>query len=81
MALAVQDAAAAGIESLVMPGKLVEGHAEYEDDCDKCHRPFSKESQKQLCRDCHEKVDADIQGETGFHGRSSARNGECSHCM
>ena len=53
-------AIAAGIQSLVMPGQLIEGHAKYEDECGSCHKSFSKQSQNRLCRDCHEKIDADI---------------------
>ena len=71
---------AAGIESLVMPGKLVDGHAKYEDECSNCHRPFSKESQTQLCRDCHEDIDRDIRQQRGYHGRSHGSEAECRHC-
>ena len=74
------NAAAAGIESLVMPGKLVQGHAEYEEECSKCHQPFRKESQNRLCTDCHEEVGADISGKQGFHGRGVAGKSDCKHC-
>jgi hypothetical protein len=63
-----------------MPGPLIEGHAKYEDDCGKCHKSFSKESQSSLCLDCHEKVAADIRTESGFHGRSKAAGTQCSVC-
>ena len=53
-------AVSAGIKSLVMPGKVIEGHAKYENECGRCHKSFSKESQNHLCRDCHETVDVDI---------------------
>lgn len=76
----MQSAGAIGIESLVMPGQLVESHKKYEEDCGQCHQPFRKESQTRLCRDCHEKVDADISGKQGFHGRSEAGQTECRHC-
>jgi hypothetical protein len=55
---------AAGIESLVMPGKLIQGHAKYESECSRCHRPFSKGSQNML----------------GFHGRTGAGKEQCSSC-
>ncbi len=71
---------AGGIETLVMPGELVEGHAKYEASCSNCHKPFSKDSQSHLCRDCHEKVDADINRKEGFHGRGKVSNNSCSHC-
>lgn len=74
------ESGSAGIESLVKPGQVIEGHAKYEEDCEKCHKPFSKESQNLLCRDCHEEVDADIRQRQGIHGRGLAADAECSHC-
>lgn len=58
----------AEIETLLMPGEVIEGHAEFESECSKCHTRFSKRSQTRLCRDCHDKVDADIDAGRGFHG-------------
>lgn len=71
---------AVDIESLVMPGKVIEGHAKYEKECRKCHRPFSKESQSTLCLDCHEEVAADVKKKQGFHGLSGAGDAKCSTC-
>jgi hypothetical protein len=69
------------IERLVMPGPVVEGHAEIEDECAACHKPFQKASQNALCRDCHEDIDADIRESTGFHGLSSeVAAGKCATC-
>lgn len=71
---------AAGIESMVTPGKLVQGHAKYETECSKCHQPFSKKSQSRLCLDCHKEVDGDIRDNRGFHGRSGVGRKKCSSC-
>ena len=69
------------LESLLMPGAVILGHAEYEDDCDLCHERFKKLSQRQLCLDCHKKVATDVKKETGFHGlNSDVTNVECKHC-
>ncbi len=57
------------LESLVMPGKVIEGHADLEKDCDNCHSPFKKRTQSRLCLDCHDKIAADINKHKGFHGR------------
>lgn len=68
-------------ERLVMPGKLIEGHAKYEKDCGTCHKPFEKGSQDKLCLDCHKKVAEDVAAKSGMHGRRpdiAARS--CSHC-
>ena len=73
-------AVAAGIKTLVMPGKVIEGHAKYEDECGNCHKSFSKESQNNLCRDCHEKVDADIKQKQGSHGLGRSRDSDCNYC-
>jgi len=69
------------MESLVMPGPVIRGHAKYEKQCTRCHAPFSKEKQSSLCRDCHEKVDADLNSNKGHHGRSaSIQDTGCKHC-
>jgi hypothetical protein len=71
---------AASLETLVMPGKLIQGHAKYEQECSNCHQLFSKQSQSRLCLDCHEDVDADVRSEKGFHGRSGVGDQECKAC-
>jgi len=64
-----------------MPDVLISGHAKYEEECERCHLPFSKKSQSNLCLDCHEKVDADIKLSKGFHGKKSGiKDVECSYC-
>ncbi|MGB5338996.1 MAG: cytochrome c3 family protein, partial [Gammaproteobacteria bacterium] len=63
---------AADIETLFMPGELIQGHAKFESECSKCHVRFQKSTQSQLCRDCHDDVDADMQAKTGYHGRNPA---------
>ncbi|RME33445.1 MAG: cytochrome C [Gammaproteobacteria bacterium] len=69
------------LERLLMPGPLVQGHARYEDECERCHQPFSKVLQSRLCRDCHDKVDRDIRTGEGFHGRiPDIEYTECRHC-
>lgn len=68
-------------DRLVMPGPLVKGHAEYEKECNKCHEPYSKGSQTQLCLDCHKDVAADRSQSLGLHGRRpDAVKAECNHC-
>ena len=68
-------------EKLVMPGEVIEGHAKYEKTCESCHEPFSKESQKRLCRDCHKDVAKDIDEKKGLHGRRpDIATTECKHC-
>ncbi len=69
------------LESLMMPGKVIAGHAEWEKQCDRCHLKFKRDSQIQLCLDCHEKVAADMDSGSGYHGRSQevARR-ECREC-
>lgn len=71
---------AADIETLVMPGPVVQGHAEYETQCTQCHGRFSNQDQRGLCLDCHEIIAADVSEKSGFHGRESSISGECSQC-
>jgi len=79
-AMLSESAESAGIESLIKPGPVIEGHMKYEEQCGKCHKPFSKQSQGMLCRSCHEEIDADIRQQQGVHGQGMARNAECNHC-
>lgn len=72
---------AAGIETLVMPGEVIEGHAELESECSNCHEAFDRSKQQVLCLDCHEDVALDVQSSKGFHGLfDDARDGECADC-
>jgi hypothetical protein len=74
-------ARAIDIEKLVMPGPVVEGHADIEGDCSKCHIPFHVEEEKVLCLACHEDVARDIETEAGFHGRGAGiATSTCRSC-
>ncbi len=64
-----------------MPGKLVEAHAELEDDCGTCHEQASDIPTQALCLDCHTEVANDVETQTGFHGRLSVANSaSCVAC-
>lgn len=71
-------AQAQSIESILAPGKLIQGHAKLEDDCKQCHVKFDRAAQSGLCADCHKEVGADMRARTGFHGRQKAQ--PCSAC-
>ena len=60
---------AQGIESVMAPGKLIQGHAKYEDDCKQCHVKLDRKAQDGLCMACHKAVGADVRGRKGYHGR------------
>lgn len=78
---AIGHPSAANIETLMMPGPLIQGHAKYENECTKCHEPFSKARQNERCLECHDKVAADITRHTGYHGRSDdITAAECKQC-
>lgn len=69
------------IESLVMPGDVVAGHADIETECNLCHIPFNRTEQRSLCLDCHELVADDIENGLGYHGKADdARTDECASC-
>jgi len=80
MAVVRQDASAGALETLMMPGPVIEGHAKYEEQCDRCHRPFTKDQQDALCNGCHEDVAVDIKQKQGYHGHVAVQAGECRHC-
>ena len=69
------------LETLVMPGPVIAGHADLESDCDLCHVPLSRERQIAQCLSCHEEVADDLAGSVGYHGRSAEAQAEqCSTC-
>ena len=64
-----------------MPGPVIQGHAEYETECESCHVPFSRGLQRDLCLDCHEEIASDLTSTMGFHGLSdTVRETECAVC-
>jgi hypothetical protein len=79
--LAAGSATAGTLEKLLMPGPLASAHAKYEAECERCHATTSKKPQRQACLECHDKVEADIRAQRGFHGHAPrARDNECREC-
>ena len=71
----------AQVKTLIMPGDVIEGHAEYEAECSSCHEAFDRSKQRALCLDCHEDVASDISNIAGFHGLfEDARLDDCADC-
>ena len=62
-------ARAQGLESVMAPGPVIQGHAKVEDECKSCHVRFDRKAQDRLCMDCHKEVGQDVRGKLGFHGR------------
>ena len=78
---AFEQASAQDVETLVMPGPVIAGHAEIEPECSSCHTMFRKSAQRALCMDCHEDVAADIDATAGYHGlHAQASTEQCSSC-
>lgn len=74
-------ASALDLEKLVMPGLVIQGHADIESECDRCHAPFRSEAQNTLCTECHTAVAEDLSRSEGFHGRAPGVAGaDCSVC-
>ncbi len=81
VSIATPSTAQSLFERLVMPGDLIQGHADLQKECDNCHTSFAKGAQVQLCLDCHKDVASDITDKTGFHGQTTeAQSSDCSHC-
>jgi len=75
------DIAQAQLETLVMPGEVIAGHADIETECKSCHVVFDRDKQTELCMDCHEDVAADRASKRGFHGLDRhAQRRDCSFC-
>ncbi len=79
--LAAPAAAQGTLEKLLMPGQVSSAHAKFEEDCQSCHKPFSKSSQDVLCLTCHKDIASDKTAVTGFHGKSKLMTDvACSDC-
>ncbi len=68
------------VAGLVMPGKLTNAHAKFENQCAKCHSDFKKEDQRELCFSCHENIRTDINTIKGYHGRLENIVERLRHC-
>lgn len=62
-------ARAQSLESALMPGQVIRGHAKWEEQCKSCHVPFDKAAQDRLCVDCHKDIAVDLSQKRGLHGR------------
>jgi Class III cytochrome C family len=69
---------AQSLETAVMPGQVVQGHAKLESECRNCHVRFNRAAQTGLCIDCHKDVSRDASQRRGFHGRVQEK--ECRAC-
>jgi len=66
------------LESAIMPGPVIQGHAKYESDCKNCHVRFDRAAQARLCLNCHKEVAGDVRAKIGYHGR--LKEHECRSC-
>ncbi|MDE3051627.1 MAG: cytochrome c3 family protein, partial [Nitrospirota bacterium] len=67
------------VETVLMPGQVIEGHAKWEENCAKCHKRFDKAAQSTLCQDCHKDIRKDVQQKQGSHGRFKDQR-DCKEC-
>jgi hypothetical protein len=81
LSISSQQAHAADIETLIMPGEVIKMHADLEKECSNCHKAFNRSEQMNLCLDCHEDVQTDIRVRSGFHGLFDEVSGtDCAEC-
>jgi hypothetical protein len=71
-------ASAQSLETAIMPGPVIEGHAKLEAECGNCHVRFKRTAQSGLCLDCHKDVARDVAKRAGYHGRQAKK--ECRAC-
>ena len=67
------------VSTLLLPGKVIQGHAKYEGNCNNCHKKFDKAAQPDLCKDCHKEVAKDVDSQRGYHGMMEDDK-ECKEC-
>jgi hypothetical protein len=76
-----QQVLALDFEKLFMPGDVIDGHKKLETECQQCHVRMRETTQNKLCLDCHEKIAADVNNKSGFHGKSKqATSKDCKDC-
>jgi hypothetical protein len=69
------------LKTLIMPGRVIEGHAKIEETCESCHEDKEGERQGELCLACHRDVRTDVLAGIGFHGRSpDVKSADCYTC-
>jgi len=78
-ALAHVHAYADSVNDLLLPGKVIQGHAKFEGECTSCHKRFDKAAQSGLCRDCHKEIAKDISEKRGYHGLMKGERA-CKEC-
>ncbi len=78
IALAPDASAQSTLEGVLMPGKVIGGHAKLEAKCSNCHVRFDRAAQDRLCLDCHKDVATDVSRKQGHHGRMKAQS--CRGC-
>ena len=72
------EVAAQSIESILAPGKLVQAHVKWENDCAQCHVKFDRKAQDGLCMSCHKEIGSDMRTRAGYHGRNKPQ--ACNVC-
>lgn len=77
---AVSVAELGALDSMVMPGKVIEGHSKFESSCSSCHVLFNKKAQDKVCMQCHDhaNIKKDVLAKKGFHGRQKGK--VCRDC-
>ncbi len=73
------NAYADSVNDLLLPGKVIQGHAKLESDCNNCHKRFDKAAQAGLCKDCHKEIAKDMDEKRGLHGKIEEGK-QCREC-
>jgi hypothetical protein len=73
----VGESARADFRTMVSPGPLANPHAQFDNQCDKCHVPF-KGIPAANCLACHEHTKKEVEQNKGFHANMGDR--KCSSC-
>ncbi|MES9831131.1 MAG: cytochrome C [Candidatus Thiodiazotropha sp. DIVDIV] len=81
--VSISQSHAGKLDLLLMPGPVIEGHAEFEEKCESCHETLKKADQVERCLSCHDHEDIakDIEQGTGLHGKlDKKRSSNCKQC-
>lgn len=78
LALLAPGTLAQSLETAVMPGQVIQGHAKWESGCNNCHIRFNRAGQRAQCLDCHKEVATDVSQHRRYHGRMGDK--DCRTC-
>jgi len=80
LAMPLSRAEMSPLDAMIIPGEVIQGHANIEPECKQCHLKFKQGRQNELCLGCHDHRDIaeDVKKKKGYHGHMAEFS--CNKC-